>query len=107
MFSSLIVSHAQILMGSNPDPPFIFQGIIFEMCYFDMPPLDWWLRMFLLHLREFHKLIISKREFQVTYFNRCLHSVRRGVSLWQPVTYVIILHLERMKIKQIELQKEG
>ena len=31
--------------------------------------------------REFRKLILSKRGFQAVSFNRCLHYVRRGVSL--------------------------
>ena len=38
--------------------------------------------------REFRKL-------QAASFNICLHYVRRGVSLWQPVTYVTILNLEK------------
>ena len=54
--------------------------------------------------REFRKLILSKREFQATSFNRCLHYVRRGVSLWQPVTYVTKLWKKNYKF---ELQKEG
>ena len=45
--------------------------------------------------REFRKLILSKRGFQAASFNICLHYVRRGVSLWQPVTYVTILNLEK------------
>ena len=31
--------------------------------------------------QEFRKLILSKRGFQAASFNRCLHYVRRGVSL--------------------------
>ena len=57
---------------------------------------------------EFRKLILSKRGFQAASFNRCLHYVRWGVSLWQPVTYVTILNLEEKKEnKKFELQKEG
>ena len=37
---------------------------------------------------------------------RCLLSVRSGVSLIQPVTYVTISNLEKEKEK-FELQKEG
>ena len=56
--------------------------------------------------REFRKLILSKRGFQATYFNRCLHYVRRGVSLWQPDTYVTILNLEKKKkIKSLSYRK--
>ena len=47
--------------------------------------------------REFRKLILSKRGFQVASFNRCLHYFRLGVSLWQPVTYVTILNLEKWR----------
>ena len=48
--------------------------------------------------REFRKLILSQRRlFQAASFNICLHYVRRGVSLWQPVTYVTILNLEKKK----------
>ena len=46
-------------------------------------------------LREFHKLISPKRGFQAASFYRCLHYVRRSVSLRQPVTYVTILNLEK------------
>ena len=49
--------------------------------------------------REFRKLILSKRGFQATSFNRCLHYGRRGVSISQPVTYVTILNLEEKKRK--------
>ena len=49
--------------------------------------------------REFRKLVLSKREFQAASFDRCLHSVRRSDRLWQPVTYVTILNLERRKRK--------
>ena len=45
--------------------------------------------------REIRKLILSKRGFQAASFNRCLHYVLRGISLWQPVTYVTILNLEK------------
>ena len=35
-----------------------------------------------------------------------LHYVRRGVSLWQPVTYVTILNLEKKKkIKSLSYRK--
>ena len=55
---------------------------------------------------EFRKLILSKRGFQAASFNRCLHYVRRGVSLWQPVTYVTILNLEKKKkIKSLSYRK--
>ena len=54
---------------------------------------------------EFCKLILSKRGFQAASFNRCLHYVRRGVSLWQPVTYVTILNLEKKKIKSLSYRK--
>ena len=47
--------------------------------------------------REFRKLILSKRGIQAASFNVCLHYVRRGVSFWQPVTYVTILNLEKKK----------
>ena len=46
---------------------------------------------------EFRKLILSKRGFQAASFNRCLHYVRRCVSLLQPVTYVTISNLEEKK----------
>ena len=55
---------------------------------------------------EFCKLILSKR-FQAASFNRCLHYVRRGVSLWQPVTYVTILNLEKKKIKSLSYRKKA
>ena len=55
---------------------------------------------------EFRKLILSKRGFQAASFNRCLRNVRRGVSLWQPVTYVTILNLEKKKkIKSLSYRK--
>ena len=54
---------------------------------------------------EFCKLILSKRGFQVASINRCLHYVRRGVSLWQPVTYVTILNLEKKEIKSLSYRK--
>ena len=57
--------------------------------------------------RIFRKLILSKRGFQAASFNRCLHYVRRGVSLLQHVTYVTILNLEKKENKKFELQKEG
>ena len=58
--------------------------------------------------REFRKLILSKRGFQATSFNRCLHYGRRGVSISQPVTYVTILNLEeKRENKKFELQKDG
>ena len=56
---------------------------------------------------EFRKLILSKRGFQAASFNRCLHYVRRGVSLWQPVTYVTILNLEKKKIKSLSYRKKA
>ena len=40
--------------------------------------------------REFCRHILSWRKFQAASFKRCLHSVLRGVSLWQPVTYVTV-----------------
>ena len=46
---------------------------------------------------EFRKLIISKRGFQAASFDRCLHYVRRGVSLRQPITYVTVLNLEKKR----------
>ena len=56
--------------------------------------------------REFRKLILSKRGFQAASFDRCLHYVRRGVSLWQPVTHVTILNLEKKKkIKSLSYRK--
>ena len=55
---------------------------------------------------EYCKLILSKRGFQAASFNRCLHYVRRDVSLWQPVTYVtMILNLEKKKIKSLSYRK--
>ena len=57
--------------------------------------------------REFRKLILSKREFQAASLNRCLHYVRRGVSLWQPVTYVTILNLEKKKVKSLSYRKKA
>ena len=45
---------------------------------------------------EFCRLILSKRGYQAASFNRCLHYVRRGVSLRQLVTYVTILNLEKI-----------
>ena len=56
--------------------------------------------------REYHKLILSKRKFQAVSFSRCLHYVRRGVSLWQTVTYVAILNLEK-KIKSLSYSKKA
>ena len=56
---------------------------------------------------EFCKLILSKRGFQAASFNRCLHYVGRGVSLWQPVTYVTILNLEKKKTKSLGYTKEA
>ena len=47
--------------------------------------------------REFPKRILSKRGFQAVSCNRCLHYVRRDVSLRQPVTYVTMLNLEEKK----------
>ena len=38
--------------------------------------------------REFCRHILSCRELKGKSFKRCLHSVLRGVSLWEPVTYV-------------------
>ena len=55
---------------------------------------------------EFLKLILSKRKFQAASFNRCLHYVRRGVNLWQPVTYVTILNLEK-KIKSLSYRTKA
>ena len=56
---------------------------------------------------EYCKLMLSKRGFQAASFNRCLHYVRRGVSLWQPVTYVTIYNLEKKKENyKFELQKD-
>ena len=46
---------------------------------------------------EYCKLILSKRGFQAASFYRCLHYVRQGVSLWQPVTYVIMYNLEKKR----------
>ena len=40
--------------------------------------------------REFCRHILSGRKFQAASFKRCLHSVLRGVSLWQPVSYVTV-----------------
>ena len=58
------------------------------------------------HPGEYRKLILSKRGFQAASFNRCLHYVRRGVILWQPVTYVTILNLEKKKkIKSLSYRK--
>ena len=57
--------------------------------------------------REFRKLVLSKRRFQAASFNSCLHYVRRGVSLWQPVTYVTISNLEKKKIKSLSYRKEA
>ena len=37
---------------------------------------------------EFCRHILSCRELKAESFKRCLHSVLRGVSLWEPVTYV-------------------
>ena len=38
--------------------------------------------------REFCRHILSYRELKAKSFKRCLHSVLRGVSLLEPVTYV-------------------
>ena len=57
--------------------------------------------------REFRKLILSKREFQAASSNRYLHYVRQGVSLWQSVTYVTILNLEKKKIKSLSYRKKA
>ena len=57
--------------------------------------------------REFCKLILSKRGFQAACCNRCLHYVRRGVSLLQPVTYVTMLNLEEKKIKSLSYRKKA
>ena len=38
--------------------------------------------------REFCRHILSCRELKAESFKRCLHSVLRGVSLQEPVTYV-------------------
>ena len=46
-------------------------------------------------LREFRRHILSCKEFQAASFQRCLQSVRRGVSLWQLVIYVTISNLEK------------
>ena len=100
MFISMFVSYAQILRCRGPDPTFIFQDIVFEMFNFVEPALDWWRSMLLLPPpQEFRKIILSKRGFQAASFNRCLQYVRRGVSLWQPVTYVTILNFEKRKLK--------
>ena len=56
---------------------------------------------------EYRKLILFKRRFQAAFFNRCLHYVRRSVSLWQPVTYVTILNLEKKKIKSLSYSKKA
>ena len=40
--------------------------------------------------REFRRHILSCRELKVASFKRCLHSVLRGVSLFEPVTYVTL-----------------
>ena len=56
---------------------------------------------------EFRKLFLSKRGFQAACFNRCLHYVRRGVSLWQPVTYVTILNLEKKKVNSLSYRKKA
>ena len=51
--------------------------------------IDGWLRMGLLPPpREFCRHILSCRELKAESFKRCLHSVLRGVSLLEPVTYV-------------------
>ena len=47
---------------------------------------------------EFYKLVLSKRGYQAASFNRCLHYVRRGVSLWQFVAYVTILNLGKKSL---------
>ena len=40
--------------------------------------------------REFCRHILSCRELKAESFKRCLHSVLRGVSLYEPVTYVTL-----------------
>ena len=50
--------------------------------------------------------MLSRREFQTASFKRCLHYVRSGISLLQPVTYATISNLEKEKEK-FELQKVG
>ena len=58
--------------------------------------------------QEFRKLILSKREFQTASCNRCLHYVRRGVSLWHPVTYVTMLNIEKKKkIKSLNYREKA
>ena len=49
--------------------------------------------------REFRRHILYWREFQAASFKRCLHSVLRGVSLWQPVTYVTVTNWGKIKMK--------
>ena len=43
--------------------------------------LDGWLRMGLLHPREFRRHILSCRKLKAESFKGCLHSVRWGISL--------------------------
>ena len=40
--------------------------------------------------REFCRHILSCRELKVESFKKCLHSVRWGVSLKEPVTYITL-----------------
>ena len=58
---------------------FLYNYIDFELKKVLLPPP-----------REFCRHILSWRKFQAASFKRCLHSVLRGVSLWQPVTYVTV-----------------
>ena len=67
--------------------------IINEVSNWDADALDFELKKVLLPPippREFCRHILSWRKFQAASFKRCLHSVLRGVSLWQPVTYVTV-----------------
>ena len=54
--------------------------------------IDGWLRMGLPPPppREFRRHILSCRKLKVESFKKCLHSVLRGVSLWEPVTHVTL-----------------
>ena len=58
----------------------------------DQVQVDRWLRMGLLPPppREFCRHILSCRELKAESFKTCLHSVLRGVSLSEPVTYVTL-----------------
>ena len=40
--------------------------------------------------REFCRHILSSRELKAESFKKCLHSVRWGVSLKEPVTYITL-----------------